>query len=397
MHSLGVHAGASAIGGALPKRAAELLTGSSIKKLLSSEVVQEICPLFRGTREQNHKRSLTSLVETVHEENASELSGYNLLRFTSARSAQRAMKLLQADEMIETGSVHASAKRHYYAAAQWSLDSMRVPEAERDKNNGLVFRAIPIAVIDGGVDETHEDFKGVSLTAKTLLTGPFPREDTDGHGTHCAGIVAAESLNNLGIRGVCRPEALYCLKAFNPFDAAAYYDAIEFAFRQMRRGVISLSIGGLGADPLERTLLQQAVNNGCVVVTAMGNRGVATPEYPAAYSREIDGVIAVGAHKDNDEVWPLSNTGPHLDLLAPGVDIMSTVPERLRPGDPYAPNTGTSMAVPHVAAAAAILMKKRPSMTPKEVRDRLCEKARKIAGDQPKIHGFGRLDLKNSL
>jgi thermitase len=399
LESLGARARAGDIGDALPKRAAELLESSGLKKLLSGSTVDEIRPLFRRLPLQHSATSLTSLAETVDETSPESLQGYNVLKFKTVRAARLALKVLKADGMIDEDSVHVPAMRHYAVdprvGEQWSLRQMRVPDAEALNHNGI-YRAVPVTVIDGGVDDRHPDLEGVAV-AVNFVPGTASPVDNDGHGTHCAGIVAAKGDNDVGIRGVCRPAELLCLKAFGPFDAPAYYEALRFAVERMQRGVISLSISGTAFDPTERDLLQMAVSSGCVVAAAMGNRGTSEPEFPARLSREIEGIIAVGASRDDDNAWPLSNTGDHLDLLAPGVDVLSTIPHQFRPGDPFAPNTGTSMAVPHVAAAAAILMHRSPASTPAQVRAALRSGARRLAGDSSHLHGSGRLDLNTAL
>jgi subtilisin family serine protease len=185
--------------------------------------------------------------------------------------------------------------------------------------------------------------------------------------------------------------------------------------------VVNLSIGGTGApDPNERTLFDKLLNAGCTVVAAMGNerRSGSPTSYPAA----IPGVIAVGATRINDSVTSFSNRGSHISLCAPGETIWSTLPSyagqtgyfpehlpggKVVTGAPdsrdtnYAAWDGTSMASPHVAAAAALLLAKSAGLTPAQVRDKLMSTADSVPGMGNKSHhpdyGAGRLNLLSLL
>lgn len=164
--------------------------------------------------------------------------------------------------------------------------------------------------------------------------------------------------------------------------------------------VLNLSIGGTVFTRTEEILIRRLVDNDCVVVAAMGNeyeRGNPV-EYPAAYT----GVIAVGAMNEANRRAAFSNSGPHISLVAPGTNILSTLP--MRKSDyrneeetEYGAWSGTSMATPHVAGAVALLRAKEPNLTVEEIGDRLRSKAAKLPGMRAAKKtaqlGWGLLDL----
>jgi len=180
-----------------------------------------------------------------------------------------------------------------------------------------------------------------------------------------------------------------------------YLDALRLA-RDADLKVLNLSIGGTASSRVETLLFRRLEEAGVVVVAAMGNEfldGNPT-EYPAAYPT----VFAVGAIAENLRRASFSNTGRHIAIVAPGVSILSTLPTL---GSPYLDETGyaawsgTSMATPHVTAAAALVAAKYPSMKPAEIKSRLAKKTTKLAAMRNKAwtreYGSGLLNLQKVL
>ncbi|WP_453996290.1 S8 family peptidase [Bacillus nitroreducens] len=222
---------------------------------------------------------------------------------------------------------------------------------------------IVVAVIDTGIDTMHPDLKGRVIAGRNFTTDykgdPDVFEDNNGHGTHVSGTIAA-SLNNDGVVGVAPKAQILALKALTGDGAGRYewiINAIRYAIdwrgpNQERVRVISMSLGGPQDVPDMHKAIQEAVNQDISVVVAAGNEGDALEDtfeyaYPGAYNE----VISVGAVSMDLRLAPFSNTHTEIDLVAPGVDVLSTYPDQK-----FAKLTGTSMAAPHVAGAIALLI-----------------------------------------
>lgn len=283
---------------------------------------------------------------------------------------------------------------------QWGLRAIRWFDASRPDAS-----AVTVGICDTGVDAGHPDLDDVDLVYDHTGTRA---EDIVGHGTHVAGIVAAEANNAVGIAGVARC-AIHMWKIFGdePYEGDYYVDPNLFAdalraASQAGIGALNLSIGGTRASNTERLLIGRLPQRGVVVVAAMGNEyhdGNPT-EYPGAY----DGVLAVGAVAENRERSDFSNTGSHIGICAPGSNILSTLPRRrssYRSEKLYASWSGTSMATPHVAAAAALVAAKRPAMSATDIVERLGSTAATLSamGGRARTneYGDGLLDLKRAL
>lgn len=205
-----------------------------------------------------------------------------------------------------------------------------------------------IAVIDTGVDYTHSDLDEKTILGYDFVDNDYNPMDLNGHGTHVAGIAAAETNNANGIAGMAPYTAILAVRVLDANGGgslADVADGIRYA-ADMGAEVINLS---LGCNCDTRTLenaVNYAWNQGAVVVAAAGNSGTSTTFEPASY----ENVIAVAAVDRDDRLASFSNYGSWVDVAAPGVDIASTYP-----GQRYVYMSGTSMASPHVAGLAALL------------------------------------------
>ncbi|MDH5552722.1 MAG: S8 family serine peptidase [Nitrosomonas sp.] len=258
---------------------------------------------------------------------------------------------------------------------------------------------IKIAILDSGVDGTSLDLKnkylgGVNFVDSYQDPSDITLEDRIGHGTHVAGIAAAECNNGQGVAGVACLASVVSLKVCyryqnptDPFDplngvgvcpasavAAAILHAANpdgddntddhFNVVNMSFGTDKLLVGGeydglLGKSITEENAINIAFDAGVILVAAAGNDGSSNQFYPAGY----DNVIAVGATDEDDRVPAFSNRGPDwVSVGAPGNHIWSTMPNIMcglssTPDEVcLTPNTGTSMASPHVAGAAAVVL-----------------------------------------
>ena len=283
---------------------------------------------------------------------------------------------------------------------QWGLRAIRWFDAERPDA-----ASVSVGILDTGIDAGHPDLADVEITYEHPGTRA---EDIVGHGTHVAGIVGAETNNAVGIAGVARC-AIHMWKIFpdEQFEGEYYVDPDAFA-DALRAGAesglsaLNMSIGGTQSSSIEQVLIRRLIARGVVVVAAMGNEFQdGNPiEYPAAY----DGVLAVGALAENRERSDFSNTGRHIGICAPGSNILSTLPRRrssFRSERLYASWSGTSMATPHVTAAAALVAAQDPALSPTDIVERLCSTAATLSAMRGRTrtneYGAGLLDLERAL
>jgi subtilisin len=224
---------------------------------------------------------------------------------------------------------------------------------------------IKVAVIDTGIDIGHLDLKDNYASGYNFLTqGTTPPNDDNGHGTHCAGIIAAEiNSDGLGVVGVAPEARLYAYKVLNSAGSGSTSDIIAAIQMACSDGVqvISMSLGSsVGSTALQAACDDAFMNHNVVVVAAAGNNGAARTGSNILYPARYANVIAVGATDSKNARASFSNTGPELDLMAPGVNILSDYID-VYPND--GPNqdtlfmSGTSMACPHVAGTAALILK----------------------------------------
>ncbi|WP_329264381.1 S8 family serine peptidase [Streptomyces sp. NBC_01478] len=211
---------------------------------------------------------------------------------------------------------------------------------------------VVVAVIDTGVDLDHPDLAGVLVPGRDFVDGDTRPDDENGHGTHVAGVIAAVSGNGIGIAGGApgaRIMPVRVLGADGTGDPAVIADAVRWAVGH-GADVINLSLGDTGqADRLRKggpldLALREAADR-AVVVAAAGNDSQVERVYRAGVPAVV--VEAVGP---DGQLAAFSNAGDPRSVAAPGVDILSTLPGG------YGRMSGTSMAAPHVAAEAALLI-----------------------------------------
>jgi subtilisin family serine protease len=286
-------------------------------------------------------------------------------------------------------------------AKQWALAKIAAPEAW---NTCQGSGEIVVAVIDTGVDYSHRDLQGNLWYNEAELHGVAGVDDDEngyvddihgynfaynnsdplddhGHGTHCAGTIAAVGDNGLDTAGVCWRARIMSLKILGSDGDGTTADAAPAIYYAVANGadVISMSWGGDEESRVLKDALAYARGQGVMVVGAAGNGDTDAPFYPAGYPD----VVAVAATDSSDKRWYLSNYGSWVDIAAPGREILSLRAAGTSSGtaeDAYtARSSGTSMAAPHVTGACALLLAANPFLTCDELEQMLLSSGDAIA------------------
>jgi subtilisin family serine protease len=295
---------------------------------------------------------------------------------------------------------------------------------------------VTIAVIDTGLDWDHLDIswdniwrnpraQGDKVPAREgyeddligwdFVAGNNHPWDYDGHGTFVTGLIAATWNSGVGVPGVNPDARIMVLKALNAFGntrASYIAQAIAYASDNGAR-VINISVGGKELSTVEQTAVKYASDKGVLIVIAAGNDGVELKNYGLA---GLPGVITVGASDHNDKRAVFSNWGRAVDIVAPGLDILSLrarYTDTLRdiPGAAYTAEAayvgadkryyvagGTSFAAPLVTGVASLLFAKDPTLTAAEVKRILLNSAKDVDGKGVnQFTGYGLLDARTAL
>ncbi|MGN9168659.1 S8 family peptidase [Paenibacillus polymyxa] len=259
-------------------------------------------------------------------------------------------------------------------------------------------RGVKVAVLDTGCDADHPDLKARIIGGRNFTDDdegdPENFKDYNGHGTHVAGTIAAAENEN-GVVGVAPEADLLIIKVLNKQGSGQYdwiIQGIYYAIEQ-KADIISMSLGGPEDVPELHEAVKKAVASPILVICAAGNEGDGddrTDEfgYPGCYNE----VISVGAINFDRHASEFSNSNNEVDLVAPGEDILSTVP-----GGKYATFSGTSMATPHVAGALALIKQLANAsferdLTEPELYAQLIKRTIPL-GNSPKMEGNGLLYL----
>ncbi len=250
---------------------------------------------------------------------------------------------------------------------QWGLSRIQAPLAwDVATSSGDV----DLAVIDTGIDGSHPDLSD-RVVARANFTAD-PDLDNNGHGSHVAGIAAANTNNSLGIAGLDRFVRLISVKVLNSAGSGSYSQVADGIIWAADNGaeVINLSLGGSFGSKTLQNAIKYASDKGVVIAAAAGNNGRSSRTYPAYYSQ----AIAVAATDQNDLKAYFSNYGSWVDVAAPGVSILSTTSED------YQSWSGTSMATPFVAGLATLIKGQHPTWSSTQVRSQLETTADDIFG-----------------
>ena len=220
-------------------------------------------------------------------------------------------------------------------------------------------------ILDTGIDEEHEDLKANVLTQYAKDFTGDGLGDTHGHGTHCAGVVAAVD-NSMGVIGVAPGAYLVQCKVLNNSGAGAYAwiaDAIRYvADLELKPPYankvkqISMSLGGPTPNKDLRNAIHYAIERGVIIYVAAGNSGYRKDTNTIGYPGRWEEVITIASIGRTVEPSRFSSAGNELDVTAPGEAVLSTIPNG------YARMSGTSMATPHVCGIGALLVSLHPNV-----------------------------------
>ncbi|WP_411080129.1 S8 family peptidase [Streptomyces sp. cmx-18-6] len=292
------------------------------------------------------------------------------------------------------------------AALDRSVARIGAPAAWKAGFDGA---GVKVAVLDTGVDETHPDLKGVEIAQKDF-SGSRNTVDHVGHGTHVASTVAGSGAKSGKHRGVAPGAKILDAKVLD--DEGSGVDSGIIAGMQWAADngarVANLSLGGedtAGHDPLEAAVDRISARSGILFVIAAGNEGpdASTIGSPGSAAS----ALTVGAVDRKDRIAGFSSTGPTADgslkpdITAPGVGIVAAKAAKGVEGVPavpgYAAMSGTSMATPHVAGAAAVLAQRHPGWTGERIKQALTASAKPGSGLSPLQQGTGRTDLTRAI
>ena len=312
--------------------------------------------------------------------------------------ASRVIRLIVVVLITLVASPRAVASDDEFASRQWNL---RLVGAEKAWPYGRG-KGVTIAIVDTGVDPSHEDLRGRVVAGRDFVDGDAQANDEHGHGTHVAGIAAASAGNGLGVAGVAPDVRIMPVRVLNSSgrgDGSDIEPAVKWAVDH-GADVVNLSLGSdIVWENLTGGTLTDAVNyawsRGVVPVIASGNEGLFRLELGGAET-----LLVTATTPDDEIAWYATEVGfAQWGMAAPGGTdddgkasmVYSTLWAK-NPDVNYGWAMGTSMAAPHVAGAAAIL--RGAGLSPRQTVDKLLATAKDLGppGDDS-IYGHGRLDV----
>ena len=290
-----------------------------------------------------------------------------------------------------------------YYTYQWHMTIIDMENAW-DLSTGS---GVTIAVIDTGVKQSLEDLAGTNFTAGwDFVNNDNDPTDDEGHGSHVAGTIAQTTNNGAGVAGIAYNATIMPVKVLDKRGSGSFDDIADGIYWATDNGadVINLSLGGSSDLDILSDAVDYAWNHGVVVVCAAGNDGVSSPFYPAAYTNSI----SVSATTSLDTLASYSNYGTTIDISAPGgdsgdnngdgYDDMILQNTFLRRDEGYYFYAGTSMASPHVAGVAALVIAKNSSLSNAQTRNILETSADDIvANGWDNLFGYGRLNAYEAV
>ena len=290
-------------------------------------------------------------------------------------------------------------------SSQWGMTKIKAPDAWGLQTGS---GSVKVCIIDTGIDYTHSDLaanmdtRGYNaITDQECSNGGSPScsgMDGHGHGTHCAGVIGAQTNNALGVSGINWNVKLIGCKFLSDSGSGNTVDAIEclnWCVKIAGARISSNSWGGGGfSQALYDAIKDARDNHDHLFVAAAGNAASnmdVSPEYPGGY--DLSNIVSVAATDQNDKLASFSNYGAtSVDIGAPGVSIYSTTPSNT-----YMYMSGTSMACPHVAGAAALMLGSNSTLNWSQLKSTLLSTGDTVADLNSKVLGSKRLNVYSAI
>jgi subtilisin len=331
---------------------------------------------------------------------------YNLISAIACSLPAQAVNALQKNPHIAfvEEDFEVTALEYGYPTEDWGITQIGAKSVHAT-NKGT---GIKVGVIDTGINKLHEDLSMKIGGGWDFVNNDNDPMDDNGHGTHCAGIIAA-AINTyngvpVAVVGVAPEASIYAYKVLNSRGSGTISNIILGIQRAVtdQVDVISMSLGSTSYSQGLYDACVAATSNNVVVVAAAGNSGNTATGSTVNYPAKFECVIAVGATNVNDVLATFSSTGPEVDVVAPGVSILSDYKD-VSPTDGRNCDTlymsGTSMACPHVAGTAALMLSANPSLTPAQVQTILQGTAKDLGTvvGFDNYYGYGRIDASHAV
>ncbi|WP_147268318.1 S8 family serine peptidase [Spongiactinospora rosea] len=397
----------------LPSDAAPL-----IARGLLDERLFDVTQLIEWKYDDAHRKDVPVIARTTGAAAATfRLSGAPAPSWRSGALGLAAVKVPKEDATTAWQALSGGANARSLAGGVgrlW-LDGRRMPSLDKSVaqvgapeawKSGYTGKGVTVAVLDTGYDPAHPDLKGVVTHSKSFSSDEPDVNDHVGHGTHVASTIAGTGAASGGkYRGVAPDAKIAVGKVLGEFGGSESEIAagMEWAANEVKAKVVNMSLGGADTqtlDPLEEAVNVLSERTGALFVIAAGNAGAVPGAVGSLGS--ADAALTVGAVDKQDQMAEFSSRGPRVgdgaikpEITAPGVDITAAVPGGAEGA--YDAYSGTSMATPHVAGAAAILAQRQPDWRGERLKSALISSATPKTDADAFAQGAGRLEAAKAL